>query len=126
MTAVRTKATPVRYFWAKPIMKNILIATDFSPAARDATQYGIKLAEALEARVTLVTAFEEIPIPVGEAMNIITNDDSAATTLAKKTPQPRTLPERWFLRSNTKEMIFETSIPLLILPPQVRPHPSTL
>jgi len=31
-------------------------------------------------------------------------------------PQPRTLPERWFLRSNTKEMIFETSVPLLILP----------
>jgi nucleotide-binding universal stress UspA family protein len=56
-------------------MKNILIATDFSPAARDATHYGIKLAEAFEARVTLVTAFEEIPIPAGEAMNIITNDD---------------------------------------------------
>jgi hypothetical protein len=31
-------------------------------------------------------------------------------------PHPRTLPERWFLRSNTKEMIFETSIPLLVLP----------
>jgi nucleotide-binding universal stress UspA family protein len=56
-------------------MKNILIATDFSPAALDATRYGIKLAAAFEARVTLVTAFEEIPIPVGEAMNIITNED---------------------------------------------------
>jgi nucleotide-binding universal stress UspA family protein len=272
-------------------MKNILIATDFSPAALDAALYGIKLAAAFEARVTLVTAFEEIPIPVDEAMNIITNEDmrslarqeleeekrrltadtplpidmllkkgtvvravlsaaeethadlivvgmtgtekdirrsfgSAATTLAQKTrvpllvvpeearfsppvaialaedvsmqkttetpepvrkllakfhsklfvvrvfnkrqgevievvydpsdgrrtigassplheiagnkhvanalenfvsknpisilvmqPQPHTLPERWFLRSNTKEMIFETSIPLLILPP---------
>ena len=247
------------------IMKNILIATDFSPAARDATQYGIRLAAAFDARVTLVTAFEEIPIPVEEAMNIITYDDmrtlaqrqleeekrqlgadttipidtllkkgpvvrtilaaaeethadlivvgmtgtekeirrsfgSAATTLARKTPvpllvipeeakftppvaialaedvlrakenetpepvrellekfhaklfvirvfnkqsgeviealenfivmnpisilvmqpHPRTLPERWFLRSNTKEMIFETSIPLLILPPAAR------
>jgi nucleotide-binding universal stress UspA family protein len=272
-------------------MKNILIATDFSPAALDATLYGIKLAAAFEARVTLATAFEEIAIPAGEAMNITTNEDmrnlaqrqlekekrrlsadtsfpidsllkkgpvvrailaaaeethadlivvgmtgtekdirrsfgSAATTLAQKTPvpllvipeeakfttpvaialaedvfrekehktpepvrqllakfhaklfvirvfnkhsgevlevldeaanghsaigafsplheipgnkhvadalesfismnpisilvmqpQPRTLPERWFLRSNTKEMIFQTSIPLLILPP---------
>jgi nucleotide-binding universal stress UspA family protein len=290
MTGVRTKAPPTEYFCQTSIMKNILIATDFSPAARDATRYGIKLAAAFEAHVTLVTAFEEIPIPVGEAMNIINNDDmhslaqrqlekekhrlsedtpfpidtllkkgpvvravlaaaaethadlivvgmtgtekdirrsfgSAATTLAQKTPvsllvipedakytppiaialaedvirkneketpepvrellakfnaklfvvrvfnkqsgevieilheaanghrtvgafsplfeipankhvaqaledfiernpisilvmqpQPRTLPERWFLRSNTKEMIFETSIPLLILP----------
>src|ERR1700722_12716390 len=56
-------------------MKNILIATDFSPAALDAALYGIKLAAAFEARVTLVTAFEEIPIPVDEAMNIITNED---------------------------------------------------
>jgi nucleotide-binding universal stress UspA family protein len=300
MTGVRTKTPPVRYFWETPIMKHILIATDFSPAARDATQYGIKLAEAFEARVTLVTAFEEIPIPAGEAMNIITNNDmrslaqrqlekekhrisgdtplpidtllkkgpvvravlaaatethadlivvgmtgtekdirrsfgSAATTLAQKTPvpllvipeeakytppiaiaiaedvvrdkgnetpgpvrellekfhaklfvirvfnkqsgevieilheaangnrtvgafsplyeipankhvaqalenfiemnpisilvmqpQPHTLAEKWFLRSNTKEMIFETSIPLLILPPHVRTHSSTL
>ena len=281
-------------------MKNILIATDFSPAARDATQYGIRLAAAFDARVTLVTAFEEIPIPVEEAMNIITYEDmrtlaqrqleeekrqlgadttipidtllkkgpvvrtilaaaeethadlivvgmtgtekeirrsfgSAATTLARKTPvpllvvpeeakftppvaialaedvlrakenetpepvrellekfhaklfvirvfnkqsgevievlhedadghrtlgtfsplyeipankhvaqalenfiemnpisilvmqpQPHTLAEKWFLRSNTKEMIFETSIPLLILPPHVRTHSSTL
>jgi len=63
-------------------MKNILIATDFSPAALDATQYGMRLAAAFEARVTLVTAFEEIPIPVGEAMNIITNEDMR--TLAKR------------------------------------------
>lgn len=272
-------------------MKSILIATDFSPAAQDATQYGIELAAAFDARVTLLTAFEEIPIPVGEALNIYSSDDmhslaqrqleevkrrysrettipidtlikkgpvvrtilaaaeethadlivvgmtgsekdirrsfgSAATTLAQKTlvpllvipeeakytppvaialaedvvrqkeneipgpvrellakfhaklfvirvfnkqsgevievlheaanghrtlgafsplheipankhvaqalenfieknpismlvmqPHPRTLPERWFFRSNTKEMIFETSIPLLILPP---------
>jgi nucleotide-binding universal stress UspA family protein len=56
-------------------MKNILIATDFSPAALDATLYGIKYAAAFEAHVTLVTAFEEIEIPAGEAMNIITNDD---------------------------------------------------
>jgi nucleotide-binding universal stress UspA family protein len=31
-------------------------------------------------------------------------------------PQPHTLAEKWVHRSNTKEMIFQTSIPLLILP----------
>jgi nucleotide-binding universal stress UspA family protein len=56
-------------------MKKILIATDFSPAALDATLYGVKLAAAFEARVTLVTAFEEITIPAAEAMHIITNED---------------------------------------------------
>jgi nucleotide-binding universal stress UspA family protein len=56
-------------------MKNILIATDFSPAAMDATEYGIRLAEAFEARVTLLSAYEEIPIPVAEAMTIITYED---------------------------------------------------
>jgi hypothetical protein len=31
-------------------------------------------------------------------------------------PHPHSLPERWFIRSHTREMIFEASIPLLILP----------
>ncbi|MDP4147953.1 MAG: universal stress protein [Bacteroidota bacterium] len=33
-------------------------------------------------------------------------------------PHKESLPERWFLRSNTKEMIFKTNIPLLVLPEQ--------
>ena len=42
-------------------------------------------------------------------------------------PQRWTPPERWFLRSNTEEMIFRTTIPLLILRPvTVISHPSAL
>jgi nucleotide-binding universal stress UspA family protein len=56
-------------------MKNILIATDFSPAARCATRYGIKLAAQLNAKVSLVSAYEPLPIPVNEDPNIMTVDD---------------------------------------------------
>ena len=45
-------------------MKNILIATDFSPAARCATRYGIKLAAQLNAKISLVCAYEPLSIPV--------------------------------------------------------------
>lgn len=45
-------------------MNNILIATDFSPAARCATRYGLKLAAALNAKVSFATAYETLPIPV--------------------------------------------------------------
>jgi hypothetical protein len=31
-------------------------------------------------------------------------------------PHKESLPERWFLRSNTREMLFKANIPLLILP----------
>ena len=75
MTVIRAKRPRGKYFWKTPIMKNILIATDFSPAAEDATQYGIKLAASFGARVTLLTAYEEISIPEAEAMTIITYED---------------------------------------------------
>ena len=35
-------------------------------------------------------------------------------------PHKESLPESWFLRSNTREMLFKTNIPLLILPEE--PH----
>lgn len=47
-------------------MKKILIATDFSPAARNATDYGLRLAEAFQAAVVLMSAFEREPILVSE------------------------------------------------------------
>ena len=39
-------------------MKTILIATDFSPAARNASLYGIELANALKAKIILFNAFD--------------------------------------------------------------------
>lgn len=41
-------------------MKNILIATDLTPAARSASEYGMELAEAFNARVVLASAFEQV------------------------------------------------------------------
>jgi nucleotide-binding universal stress UspA family protein len=38
-------------------MKTILIATDFSPASRNASLYGIELAKALKAKIILFNAF---------------------------------------------------------------------
>ncbi|HVV73916.1 MAG TPA: universal stress protein [Verrucomicrobiae bacterium] len=51
-------------------MKRILITTDLSPAADAAVQYGVKLAAALDAAVTLVAAYEEIPVPVADTASI--------------------------------------------------------
>jgi nucleotide-binding universal stress UspA family protein len=56
-------------------MKHILIATDFSPAARCATSYGIRLAAQLNAKVSLVGAYETLPIPVTNDPVILTVDD---------------------------------------------------
>lgn len=39
-------------------MKTILIATDFSPASRNASLYGIELAKALKANIILFNAFK--------------------------------------------------------------------
>ena len=39
-------------------MKTILIATDFSPASRNASLYGIELAKALKANIILFNAFD--------------------------------------------------------------------
>jgi nucleotide-binding universal stress UspA family protein len=56
-------------------MKKILIATDFSPAARNAAEWGVKLAEAFDAQVILVSAFEQMPIPVTETPMILNAED---------------------------------------------------
>lgn len=42
-------------------MKTIIIATDFSNAAINAANYGVKLAEALDAEILLVNIFEVLP-----------------------------------------------------------------
>ncbi|HWB92844.1 MAG TPA: universal stress protein [Puia sp.] len=56
-------------------MKNILIATDFSPAARNATDYALRLAKALHGKVTLMSACREIPILTPDPAVILGNTD---------------------------------------------------
>jgi nucleotide-binding universal stress UspA family protein len=51
-------------------MKRILIATDFSAAADRAVEYGSKLAAALDAAVTILAAYQEIPVPVTDTMSL--------------------------------------------------------
>lgn len=55
-------------------MKRLLISTDFSPASDRAVEYGFKLAAALDATVTLVAAYEEIPVPVTDTMSMVIID----------------------------------------------------
>ena len=47
-------------------MKTILIATDFSPAARNASLFGIQLANALKAKIILFNAFKAGASPSSE------------------------------------------------------------
>ena len=47
-------------------MKTILIATDFSPAARNASLYGIELANATNAKIILFNAFKVGASPLSE------------------------------------------------------------
>ncbi len=56
-------------------MKNILIATDLSPAARNATDYGLRLAAALGAQVTLMSAYEQLPILAVDSLALLTTGD---------------------------------------------------
>jgi len=68
-------------------MKHILIATDFSPAARCATIYGIKLAAQLNAKVSLVSAYETLPIPVTDDPVILTVDDMQDVVMQQLTEE---------------------------------------
>jgi|RhiMetdeSRZDD1v2_1073273.scaffolds.fasta_scaffold02810_13 nucleotide-binding universal stress UspA family protein len=48
------------------VMKTILIATDFSDAAHNASLYGVELAKAFNARVILFCAYQQVPVPITE------------------------------------------------------------
>jgi nucleotide-binding universal stress UspA family protein len=56
-------------------MKKILVATDLSPAARNAAEWGLKLAQAFDAKLTLACAYEQMPIPVTEAPVFLNVED---------------------------------------------------
>lgn len=51
-------------------MKRILVATDFSAASDRAVEYGTKLAAALDAAVTILAAYQEIPVPITDSMSL--------------------------------------------------------
>jgi len=63
-------------------MKTFLIATDFSPASRSATRYGIALARAFNGRVILVNAYPHVPVAVTEPL-IFTAPDMGAWATQK-------------------------------------------
>lgn len=58
-------------------MKKILIATDFSTAAGNATEYGVALAKSFNAKVVLFSAYQQVPIPVSEVPVVITPEEYA-------------------------------------------------
>lgn len=47
-------------------MKTILVATDFSAAAHNASLYAVELAKAFNARIILCNVFQQVPVPVSE------------------------------------------------------------
>ncbi|MDO6430351.1 universal stress protein [Flavitalea sp. BT771] len=61
-------------------MKTFLIATDFSPASRNAMQYGIELARAFNGRVVLTSAYEQVPVTVAEPLVLVAPDMGAIVT----------------------------------------------
>ena len=52
-------------------MKTILIATDFSPAARDAAKYAISLAGVFESKVSLVSVYTRGPMTVSASLALV-------------------------------------------------------
>jgi len=57
------------------IMKTILVATDFSQAAQNACLYAMELARAFNAGVILVSAYQQLPVPVTEVPVILSQED---------------------------------------------------
>jgi nucleotide-binding universal stress UspA family protein len=55
-------------------MKTILIATDFSTAARNATKYGFELARQMQAKVILFTAYQSQPALPDSSLQMTTTD----------------------------------------------------
>ncbi|HVU94125.1 MAG TPA: universal stress protein [Puia sp.] len=64
-------------------MKRILVATDFSAAADRAVEYGAKLAAALDAAVTILAVYQEIPVPVTDTMSLAVIDAADARELVE-------------------------------------------
>ena len=64
-------------------MKNMLIATDFSPAARDAARYTMRLAEVFGSSVSLVSVYSTLPVTVSESLAVVTTFDKRKTIVER-------------------------------------------
>jgi len=56
-------------------MKTILIATDFSNAAENASLYAVELADIFNARIILFSAYMQVPFAIPEAPVMITQEE---------------------------------------------------
>lgn len=52
-------------------MKNMLIATDFTPAARSAEAYAVSLAKALDCRLTMINVYSQVPVTVSNSLTSV-------------------------------------------------------
>jgi nucleotide-binding universal stress UspA family protein len=50
-------------------MKTIFVATDFSKASHDASLYGMRLAEAFNARLILFNSYDHVRVPAGKRLS---------------------------------------------------------
>ncbi|HEX6915686.1 MAG TPA: universal stress protein [Chitinophagaceae bacterium] len=56
-------------------MKTIIVATDFSPASRNAAAYAVHLARAFHSKLILLNAFVQPPVPVTKPFAIVDTHD---------------------------------------------------
>jgi nucleotide-binding universal stress UspA family protein len=76
-------------------MRSILIATDFSPAARNAALYGLELAKAFNSGIILTNAYQQMPIPI--AADVIDTPEDLRRSIQEQLDN-----EALFLRVGTK------------------------
>lgn len=142
-------------------MRRFLIATDFSAAARNASQYGILLAKAFNGSVTLVNAYQQVPVIVTEPLifvepnrgalavqkleeeAVVLNSENAASVdiSARQGPNANAIlevareiqadliiagmkgsgrPTRRFFGSTVTSLAGKTTCPMLVIPEETR------
>lgn len=82
-------------------MKTVLIATDFSDAANNATLYGLEFAKAFHASVVLVSAYEQVPVPVNEIPVLVTLEDMYINVQRQLADTARMLENRYGMAVET-------------------------
>jgi nucleotide-binding universal stress UspA family protein len=63
---------------------HILISTDGSEFAQNGVDHGLSLAKALASKVTIITATEPVPVPVGAAAWVVTPKEIASYEAGRK------------------------------------------
>ena len=86
-------------------MKTVLIATDFSKAARNALVYGLQVAKEINANVILFNAYT-VPTPA-PALNVgVSRYDVKVQVDQKLKDEIKPLPLNMILENNSKTAIF--------------------